>query len=551
MNNKTANSKSKSASKSTKFGEPIMKTNRKLSNYSWTLIVIILLIAVIMSGCKSAEETPMTVPTDAKAGDIVNLNPCTYKSGDAEYSADCGTLVVPENRNDPNSRLIGLPVTRIRATGSNPTEPIFYLGGGPGESNAGTSRVSWFIEKHDVVIVGYRGVDGSVKLDCPEVSEHIKNLPGDMLGEASIEKMAEAYARCAERFQNEGVDLDGYTVVEVVDDLEAAQIALGYEKINLYSISYGTRLAMIYAWRYPGSVHRSAMVAVNPPSRMFYYDPAVIDQQLEYYADLCAKDPECSSKTENLAKTIRTVSQNMPKRWLGFPIDHGMIRAASFESLSDTQSAPKVFDLWLAAAKGDYSGMVLLSLAGPMMFANAAVWGENMAKAASADYDLTQDLRSEMNLADSILGSPRSELAAAAAGWPVNTISEEYQRVQPSDVETLLVSGNIDLWTPLQFAEEELLPYLSKGQHVVISESGHGEMLGRQPEASKQLLNSFFDTGVADDSLFTYQSWKYNVGLGFPAMAKIIVAAILLVIAILVAVVRVIIKRKSRVVDES
>ncbi len=506
-----------------------------------TLIFVIgiTLIAAYLSGCQQAEEAPMEIPQNAKAGDIVNLEACVHKQGKVEYEADCGTLVVPENRNNPNSRLITVPVTRIPSTGNNPAEPIFFLPGGPGLSNTGTtSRVNWFIEKHDIVIIGYRGVDGSVRLDCPEVSQHIKNLPGDMLGEASMEKMTVAYARCAERLQNGGVDLAGYTVVEVVDDLEAARLALGYEKINLYSISYGTRLAMIYAWRYPESIYRSAMFAVNPPGHMFYYDPAVIDQQLEYYADLCAQDPKCSAQTENLAETMRTVSQNMPERWLGFPIDHGMIRAASFESLSDTQSASKVFDVWLAAAKGDYSGMALLSLAGPMMFANAAVWGDNIAKAGSADYDVTQVLRSEMNLDDSILGSPRSELAAAAAGWPVNTIPEEYQQVQPSDVETLLVSGSIDLWTPLQFAEEELLPKLSRGRHVVVSESGHGEMFGRQPKASERLLTSFFDTGVADDSLFTYQPWEYNVGLGFPAMAKIILAAILSLIAILVTAVR-------------
>ena len=301
---------------------------------------------------------------------------------------------------------------------------------------------------------------------------------------------------------------------------------------------------MIYAWRYPESIYRSAMVAVNPPSHMFYYNPEVIDQQLAYYADLCAQDPKCSAQTDDLAETIRRVSHNMPNRWLGIPIDRGMMRAASFESISDTQSASKVFDVWLAAAKGDYSGMAMLSLAGPMMFANATVWGDNMAKAASADYDATQDLRSNMNLADSILGSPRSEIAAAAAGWPVNSIPDKYQQVQPSDVETLLVSGNIDLWTPAQFAEEEFFPSLSKGQHVELSEFGHAEMLWRQPEASERLLNTFFDTGEADESLFPYQPWEYSPGLGFPAIAKIIAVAILLLIILLVFVVRFIIKRK-------
>jgi pimeloyl-ACP methyl ester carboxylesterase len=416
------------------------------------------------------------------------------------------------------------------------------LPGGPGIPNYGTSRISWFIDQHDVVIVGYRGVDGSVQLDCPEVSAHIKNLPGDMLGDASMENMTDAYARCAVRLQGEGVDLDGYTVVEVIDDLEDARLALGYGKINLFSVSYGTRLAMIYAWRYPESIHRSAMVAVNPPGHMFTYAPEVIDEQLAYYAKLCAQDPKCSVQTDDLAEIMRTVSQNMPNRWLGFPIDRGMIRAASFESLSDTQAAAKVFDTWLAAAKGDYSGMAMLSLAGPMMFADATVWGENIAKAASADYEMTRELRADMHLAASILGSPRSEMAAAAAGWPINTIPEEYQSVQPSDVETLLVSGSIDLWTPLQFAEDELLPSLSRGQHVVVAECGHGEMLSQQPEASERLLTSFFDTGEADDSLFTYQPWEYNVGLGFPAIAKIIPAVGALFVAFILIVVRKLVK---------
>ncbi len=80
----------------------------------------------------------------------------------------------------------------------------------------------------------------------------------------------------------------------------------------------------------------------------------------------------------------------------------------------------------------------------------------------------------------------------------------------------------------MQFAEDELLPYLSKGQHVVVAESGHAEMLWSQPEASERLLNSFYDTGEADDSLFIYQPWEYNVGMGFPLLAKLLVAIIIL-----------------------
>jgi hypothetical protein len=57
---------------------------------------------------------------------------------------------VPENRADPRSRLIALPVTRIRAHSDRPAEPIFRLEGGPGLTNMKFSKASRFADEHDV-----------------------------------------------------------------------------------------------------------------------------------------------------------------------------------------------------------------------------------------------------------------------------------------------------------------------------------------------------------------------------------------------------------------
>jgi hypothetical protein len=69
-------------------------------------------------------------------------------------------------------------------------------------------------------------------------------------------------------------------------------------------------------------------------------------------------------------------------------------------------------------------------------------------------------------------------------------------------------------------------------------------MLSRQPEASERLLTSFFDTGETDDSLFTYQPWEYDVGLGFPAIAKIVVGIIVFLIVVLIFLVRSFLKKQ-------
>jgi hypothetical protein len=74
-------------------------------------------------------DTPVTVPAWAQAGDLV-MEPCTYPTGSGELAAECGTLVVPERRADPGSRLIALPVTRIRARSKDPSEPPLFPRGG-------------------------------------------------------------------------------------------------------------------------------------------------------------------------------------------------------------------------------------------------------------------------------------------------------------------------------------------------------------------------------------------------------------------------------------
>jgi pimeloyl-ACP methyl ester carboxylesterase len=215
-------------------------------------------------------------------------------------------------------------------------------------------QASRFTDDHDVVLVGYRGVDGSVRLDCPEVESALKHST-DFLGEESFGAYADGYRACADRFTDAGIDLAGYGLVQQVDDMEAARVALGYDRINLLSESAGTRTALIYSWRYPESIHRSVMVGVNPPGN-FLWDPQT-DEQIGRYADLCSKDTSCSSRTDDLAASMRRTGGDMPDRWLFLPIQASSVRIYSFNGLLEsTSAAPMTLDSWLSAAEGDASG---------------------------------------------------------------------------------------------------------------------------------------------------------------------------------------------------
>ena len=169
----------------------------------------------------------VSVPAGAKAGQL-SLHPCHYGTEQGSYAADCGTLVVPENRAKPGSRLIALPVTRIQARSAHPGAPVFRLEGGPGRTNMTFAKASRLADSHDVVLVGYRGVDGSVAA----------RLPRGRLGAEALHRLprpevvpcvhATASATAPPGSRADGVDLAGYSIPAQVDDLEAARTALGY-----------------------------------------------------------------------------------------------------------------------------------------------------------------------------------------------------------------------------------------------------------------------------------------------------------------------------------
>ena len=502
-------------------------------------LAMLTLAAMVLVGCGPSEEpAPRPRPADGAAAGDFDVVPCVHVARDVEYAAECGTLVVPENRYDQDSRMIALPVKRISASGGAPAEPIFYLTGGPGQSNMSYSRVEWFHEKHDIVLVGYRGVDGTVYLDCPEVTEAMgSGLP--LMSREGMAAQGEAYGACAKRLTADGIDLDGYTLLEVVDDVEAARHALGYERINLESGSYGTRLALIYTWRYPDRVHRNAMVAVNPPGR-FWWDGAILEQQILRYSALCAEDAYCSSRTDDLAVSIQTALDNMPKRWLFLSVDRDAVLFATFMGLYSTAGAAATFDVWLAAAEGDYSGMALLSAALMFMLPADFAWGDSASKGFSAEYDFdpAADYVAEVTPGPYLIGSPGSSMGWSAAGiWPANKIPDEYRRAQPSSVETLMLSGTLDVSTPAQNARDQLLPLLENGKQVVLSEFAHtGDLYFLQREATRHLLTTFFATGGVDDSLYEPNTVNFEPAWGLPLIAKLVVGggALALVLAAVV-----------------
>jgi pimeloyl-ACP methyl ester carboxylesterase len=508
-------------------------TNRM---FTLSRVLALALIALLVTGLAYLRFVPdsstVSVSEGAKAGDLV-LEPCEYPTENGNYAAECGTLIVSEKRADPQSRLIALPITRILAKSDHPREPIFVLQGGPGLSNMTFEIASRYASEHDVVLVGYRGIDGSVRLDCPEVESALKHNT-DLLNEKTSEAYADAFRSCADRLTAAGIDLGSYGVVPQVDDMEAARTALGYDKIDLLSESAGTRTAMIYAWRYSDSIHRSVMIAVNPPGNFLSY-PSTTDEQIGRYATLCAKDDSCRRRTDDLSATLHPTDAEIPNRWLFLPIKKGNVRIASFFGLMESSpdaavgAGPTIVDMWLSAAEGDASGLWAGSLIADVMFPKVFVWGQ-YASFGRADAQTARDYFSAGEQEDGTnIGHAATTFSWGNGGlvdaWAAAPDENEYSQVRTSNLETLLIGGELDFAMPPQVATKELLPYLPNGHEVVLPGIGHtGSFFAVQPEASSRLINTFFDSGKVDDSLYHPEPVDFTPAKSFGDIAKVFVA---------------------------
>lgn len=469
-------------------------------------------------------EDEVRVPDRARAGQLT-MKPCTYATEDGDVKADCGTLVVPENRQSPDARLIAVPVTRIRARSPNPGEPIFRLEGGPGKSNMDFPFAHRYTANHDLVMVGYRGVDGSVQLDCPEVDD-ARRTSGDLTGKRSVDASTKAFGKCADRLQDEGVDLGGYSLAERVDDLEAARRALRYGRVNLLSESFGTRIAMVYAARHAKSIRRSIMVGVNPPGG-FLYSQQASDKQLDRFSAM---------KGEDVAAPIRRTVEDMPKRWGPFPIRSGNARVATFIGLMESSdaagplAAPATLDAWDAVTKGDASGLWFQSVAASLLLPKMHVWGDS-ASVARSDGDAVR-----RHFAKDRGNGPADAMnrflwadGGMLREWPRNADDVPYARIRTSNVETLLVSGELDGATPNGPATAEVLRHLPNGKQVVLEGIGHTvDFWSQQPKAGARLINGFFADGRVDDSRYVEQPVDMTPGTTQTGVAKIIAGSLIL-----------------------
>jgi pimeloyl-ACP methyl ester carboxylesterase len=172
---------------------------------------------------------------------------------------------VPENRDKPDGRKVSLFVAVLPANTLHPrADPLFILAGGPGQAASFlgpfAAALTGVRKDRDIVLVDQRGTGRSSPLVCAAFK------PDRSLKAALEFDPLPKVTACAQELAAKGVDAAQYTTAAWVADLDAVRAALGYDKINLWGGSYGTRAAQEYLRRHADHV-RSVVLDGVPHRR--------------------------------------------------------------------------------------------------------------------------------------------------------------------------------------------------------------------------------------------------------------------------------------------
>lgn len=229
---------------------------------------------VVLGACAPDSDTDRPMAAVRVAAETTDLG---FAPGSLEWSScggrlECATLEVPLDYDDPTGPMISVAVAMYPARGPEARVGVLVTNpGGPG--NSGIDFISGggpfndeINRRFDVVSWDPRGVGRSEPLRCgAEIAELFLTsdlAPVDAVGRATLARAARGTAvKCGEA---NGALLEHVGTDDAVN-VEAIRLALGGEPLTYVGFSYGTRIGLRYAERFPTSLRAMAIDGVVDP----------------------------------------------------------------------------------------------------------------------------------------------------------------------------------------------------------------------------------------------------------------------------------------------
>ena len=437
-----------------------------------------LLMLILLAGLL-ALAVPVAAQNTVPRFDATNC-PFTAPEG---TDPTCGYVTVPEDRSNPNGSTIRLAVAVFASDNPNPQpDPVIYLDGGPGGHTLETIQLSFsslvepFLPNHDVIVFDQRGVGLSQpSLDCPEtVTLTYQTIDQNIPVDEDIQRYVQAVEDCGARLTRQGINLQAYTSAASAADVNDIRQVLGYDQLNLYGISYGTRLALTIMRDFPQTVRSTIIDSVVPLQSSGFYPGQTAERALNEVFNACAADSACDSLYPNL-KTVfyNTVDQlDATPAILTIPNPQGggtinaVVNGADyvglvFQSMYISSLIEQLPDAMYAASQGDlsfFSNVLLLQLVQLNLISEGMYYAVNCNEEYS--FDTADTIQADLqSLPKELVGFAREGLidpAALQLCQALGARTPDPIENQPvvSDIPTLVMSGQFDPITPPDYGRE-------------------------------------------------------------------------------------------------
>jgi len=443
---------------------------------------------LLLAGCCLALVLNPDIARGSEKSSQLEMKTCqlTLPGTPLTAAAECGWFEVAENPAQPEGRKIKLRVARVPAQERHvEPDPLILFAGGPGQA----ASEAWLIvapalkkvnKNRDILLIDQRGTGQSNALRCPQLG--------------LTESLAEDWDQLKKHTQECLSSLHGdprfYTTTIAMQDYDKVRAALGYEKLNLFGVSYGTRAAQVYLRLFPDHVRTVVLDSVTPQDLALGTEHAQkLDQALQRILGACEKDKDCNTAYPQVTQDLHSLIETLNHSPVRITVDHPLtgqpvsltfdrqVLASAIRFLTYSAATQALLPLLIheAATTGHYQRLAsqLLITAGSMT--NSIAQGMELSVVCSEDFPLFPKQPGEGDAPDpgSLMGEDMLQATRIQCGiWPRGEVPADFHRPVVSDKPALLLSGELDPVTPPEYAER-VKAHFSHSLHLTARGQGH------------------------------------------------------------------------------
>lgn len=480
------------------------------------LLAALTVLSTVLSAC-TTPPAPTPTPTPAPTGvPRFEKEDCWFKEP-ASAEVECGYLIVPADHAQPDGPTLKLAVARFRSDSGNPEpDPIVYLEGGPGGSplRSLTAQfdvyLSGLLKKRDLILFDQRGTGYSQPaLDCPEsIQQTMEMLPQNLTTEQSEELSNQALLACRERLVKAGVNLAVFNSAQNAADIAALAKALNLQQVNLYGISYGTRLALTAMRDVPQVIRSVVIDSVYPPQVDLYSQlPANGARAFDTLFKACTDDRACNAAFPSLKEEFFNLVDRLNSKPITMTIalhsgekkealmnGDGLIGLV-FQSLYGTAIIPTIPRMIFDIRDGSYTlaaGLQAEFLAAMEDISNAMQYSVQCNE--EVPFDQSADLDAALKQYPQYKALAAKRQYAFCTTWGVPVADAKENQPVSSNLPTLVFSGGFDPITPPAWAELTAQT-LTQSYYFNLPRGGHGASLSE--DCPRKIMLAFLDDPTA------------------------------------------------------